>query len=74
MAIGELTRKSRATDDARHTYLWEDIPRDVWDAAERKRREEEIPSMKFLLVKLLRKYAKKPFRKNRRGRNPLKLF
>jgi hypothetical protein len=68
------TRRSRRVDDARHVYLWEDIPRDVWNAAEQKRRLQEIPSMKVLLVALLRKYAKKPLGKPKRGRNPLKLF
>lgn len=76
MTIGHLTRKSRATSasDAYHTYLWNDIPRDVWNAADKKRQLDEIPSMKALLEKLLRKYARRPYRKPRKSRNPLKLF
>ena len=61
-----LNPKSRRATETEHVYLWRNIPRDVWNEAERLASLEEPPqNMKEILERLLRKYAGKPPRMRR---------
>jgi len=49
-------RKSRAVQNGEHTYLWENIPRALWDQASAQ--AGGVP-MKRVLVRLLEKWVRK---------------